>query len=329
MSSGFWLSILIPVYNVEAYLEECLASVFSQIDVGVEVIALNDASTDNSNHVLNNFIAKNHLSIKVIQHDLNKGLSAARNAMLDVAQGKYIWFLDSDDLLEPDSIQQLNTIINAHSPDLVLCDFRVLRENQQPKHRLRGENHKATFIGEERCLLTTSEDLFYGLYKKGELHIWSKIAKRDLWGHDLRFPVGQNMEDMVTTPRLALRANTYYYHPGVWVAYRRRAGSILATPSAKKLEDAAIGNDSVLDLWLQKYPQLSSRSRLAFSHYCARTHYFVMRDLQQINPDRYNQQKKAFRQQLLKNIRWSQYELCWQYSKRGLVSRVLRFIANY
>jgi len=329
MSSGFWLSILIPIYNVDLYLEDCLESVFSQIDCGVEVIVLDDASTDNSMHILNNFISENHISINLMRHENNKGLSAARNSMLDVAQGSYIWFLDSDDLLEPGAIEQFKSIVTIHSPDLVLCDFRVLRESQQPKHRLRGENHRKTFVGNEKLLLANSEDLFYGLYKKGELHIWSKIARRGLWGDDLRFPVGQNMEDMVTTPRLALRANTYYYQPSVWVAYRRRANSILATLSAKKIEDAAIGCDSVLDLWLQKYPQLSSKSRLVFSHYCARTHYFVMRDLGTINPTHYRQKKTAFRQQLLKNIRWSKFELCWQYSKRGLVSRLLRFIAKY
>ncbi|RYY76777.1 MAG: glycosyltransferase family 2 protein [Gammaproteobacteria bacterium] len=329
MSSNFWLSILIPIYNVEPYLAECLESVFSQIDTGVEVIVLNDASTDNSNFILNNFSAENHVSLKVMQHQINRGLSAARNAMLDVAQGTYIWFLDSDDLMESDAISNLKSIINTHSPDLILCDFRVLRENQQPKHRLRGENHRKSFVGSEKILLPNSEDLFYGLYKKGELHVWSKIAKRNLWGDDLRFPVGQNMEDMVTTPRLALRARTYFYCPDVWVAYRRRPGSILATHSSKKIDDAAIGCDRVLEEWLQKYPQLSTESRLAFSHYCARTHYFVMRDLRDTNPERYHEQKRMFRQQLLKNIHWNEFELCWQYVKRGLVSRLLRFIANY
>ena len=329
MSSDFWLSILIPIYNVEHYLEECLESVFSQIDLGVEVIALDDASTDGSMTILDNFIKANHVSIKIMQHEINQGLSAARNAMLDVAQGSYIWFLDSDDVMEADAILQLKSIVVAQAPDLILCDFRVLRENQQPKHRIRGENHKKTFAGKEKTLLDDNEELFYGLYKKGELHVWSKIAKRALWGTDLRFPVGQQMEDMVTTPRLALRASSYYYEPSVWVAYRRREGSILTTPSSKKIDDAAVGCDNVLNEWLQKYPQLSTKSRLAFSHFCARTHYFVMRDLRDINPVRYQQQKVAFRQQLIKNIHWSKFELCWQYGKHGLVSRLIRFIANY
>lgn len=329
MNSGFWLSILIPVYNVEAYLKECLASVISQADANIEIIVLDDCSTDNSKAILLEVVTQSSVKIKIMQHEKNQGLSAARNSMLNVAEGNYLWFLDSDDVMEAGAIKQLKSIVDEHSPDLVMCDFRVLRENQLPKHRMRGENHRASFVGTENCLLKNSEALFYGLYKKGELHIWSKIAKRSLWGTDLRFPVGRNMEDMMITPRLALRANTFYYQPSVWVAYRRREGSILATLCAKKIEDAALGCDGVLDLWLTKYPHLSTEARLAFSHFCARTHYFVMRDLRCIKPTEYSQKKEQFRQQLLNNIKWTKVQLCWQYSKRGFVSRLIRLLAKY
>lgn len=329
MNSPFWLSILIPVYNVEDYLRECLASVLSQVDSGVEIIALDDCSTDNSLAVITEFAAQVSIPINIMQHPTNLGLSAARNSMLDVAQGSYVWFLDSDDLMEAGAIKRLKAVVDTYTPDLVMCDFRVLRQQQRLKHKLRGENHRGSFIGEANKLLHDSAALFYGLYKKGELHAWSKISKRSLWGEDLRFPVGRYMEDMVTTPRLALRANSFFYCPQVWVAYRQRQGSILATPSAKKIDDSAAGCAGVLELWLQKHPQLSNKFRLAFSHYCARTHYVVMRDLQRIKPALYTQQKESYRQQLFNNIQWNKFELCWQYGKRGLFSRLLRFLAKY
>jgi glycosyltransferase involved in cell wall biosynthesis len=249
--------------------------------------------------------------------------------MLNEATGNYIWFLDSDDIMEPGAIQQLKTIVEQHQPDLVMCDFRVLREKQTSKHRLRGENHRHSFVGEANQLSSDPVKLFYGLYKKGELHIWSKITKRALWGDDLRFPVDKYMEDMVLTPRLVLRAKTYFYQDSVWVAYRQRQGSILSTPSLKKIDDAAMGNDGVLAAWLARYPQLTAHSRLAFSHYCARTHYVVMRDLRRWNPEQFNQQKKHFRQQLVKNIHWNPWQLSWQYAKRGLITRLIRFLSKY
>jgi hypothetical protein len=137
------------------------------------------------------------------------------------------------------------------------------------------------------------------------------------------------MEDMVITPRLALRAKNYYYQPSVWIAYRRREGSILATLNEKKITDAALGCDGVLKLWLNQYPQLSTRARLTFSHYCARTHYVVMRDLSRIKPTEYNQKKTQFRQQFFNNIHWPKWQLCWQYGKVGKVSRILRFLINH
>lgn len=329
MAPTFWLSILIPVYNVEDYLTDCLASVISQVDSGIEVIALDDCSTDNSKNVLSEFATHSSVPITILQHAHNQGLSAARNSMLEAARGDYVWFLDSDDLMEAGAISQLKRIVDEHSPDLVMCDFRVLREQQKLKHKLRGENHRTTFVGKANSLRHDAAELFYGLYKKGELHAWSKISKRSLWGNDLRFPVGRYMEDMVTTPHLALRAKNFYYCPQVWVAYRQRTGSILATPSTKKINDSAVGSAGVLEAWLAQHPTLSSSIRLSFSHYCARTHYVVMRDLQRLSPTEYQQQAASYRQQLFTNIHWNKSELCWQYAKRGLFSRLLRFLVRH
>jgi glycosyltransferase involved in cell wall biosynthesis len=329
MGHGYWLSILIPVYNVAPWLHACLGSVCDQADAGVEIIVLDDCSTDNSRELLADFIQQSPVPIKFLQHSHNGGLSAARNTMLDAASGTYVWFLDSDDLLEDGAIARLLRIVAHDSPDLVMCDFRVLREQQTFKHRWRGENHRKAFVGKERSLERNPADLFYGLYKKGELHIWSKIGKRALWGDDLRFPVGRYMEDMTTTPRLALRAKTWWYEPAVWVAYRQRAGSILSTPSLKKITDSASGSEGVLADWLATYPQLPSRARLAFSHYCARTHYSTLRDLKRLDASAYAKEKTEYRKRLFNTIHWGRAQLCWEYGRRGLASRLLRFLANY
>ena len=329
MAQAPWLSILIPVYNVEAYLSACIESVTTQADANIEIIAIDDSSTDNSKQVLNNLALQSPVPIRVMQHDVNRGLSAARNSMLDIATGKYIWFLDSDDLMESGAIHQLKAIVDQHQPDLIMCDFRVLRKKQTSKHRLRGENHRHSFVGEANKLSNDPAKLFYGLYKKGELHIWSKITKRELWGDDLRFPVDKYMEDMVLTPRLLLRAKNYFYQSDVWVAYRQREGSILATANRKKIDDAALGSSGVLAEWLARNPQLDDKARLAFSRYCAKTHYVVMRDLRRWDATQFKQQQKHYRKKLLDNIHWSPLQLCWQYLKHGSFFQLIRFIAHY
>ena len=318
-----WLSILIPVYNVQAYLEACMHSVLSQVDAGVEVIVLDDVSTDNSLALLKQIQAQSPHPIRIIQHANNQGLSAARNSMLTEACGDYIWFLDSDDIICPGSLAELKNIIHSHKPDLVLCDFYMLRENTQLKHKLRGELHRKSFGGNEHQLSSDKNALFYNLYKTAQLHIWSKIAKRSLWGDDLRFPSGLLMEDQTVTPRLFLRANTYYYCPQVWVGYRQRPGSILSTPNRQRLIDSSISAKDVLKEWLQKHPNLTDQSRFTFAYTRAKLFVGISRVL------RKNKQHDALawhRQQFFDN---SQCDLSWlmvQYLKRGWLLRLARLI---
>lgn len=323
-----WLSILIPVYNVEAYLHECLESVVLQILPGVEIITLDDCSTDGSHQLLQEFAEDSIVPITILRHEQNRGLSAARNTLLDNARGDYVWFLDSDDALHPGALVALRKITRKYLPDLVLCDFRVWREQQRWKHLWRGENHTATFAGTKQKLFTDPLRLFEGIYKERNLHIWSKISKRSLWGTDLRFPEGRVMEDMVVTPRLALRVQTYFYQPSVWVAYRQREGSILSSSNQKKIEDMSIACAGVLDLWLQHHPQLSRRARFYFSYFCVKTHICVARDMRSLhnNP---NPDLNIYRARFFAHIGWGKRELFTEYLKRGWLLRLKRFVQEY
>lgn len=323
-----WLSILIPVYNVEAYLHECLESVVLQILPGVEIITLDDCSTDRSHRLLQEFAEDSLVPITILRHDQNRGLSAARNTLLDNARGDYVWFVDSDDALHPGALAGLQRVTRQYLPDLVLCDFRVWREQQRWKHLWRGENHTATFAGPKQKLLTDPLKLFEGIYKERNLHIWSKISKRSLWGADLRFPEGRVMEDMVVTPRLALRVQTYFYQPSVWVAYRQREGSILASSSQKKIDDMSIACAGVLTLWLKHYPQLSRRARFYFSYFCVKTHICVARDIRYLynNP---TPDLSVYRARFFEHIGWGKRELFREYLKRGWFLRLKRFVQEH
>ncbi|HEY8940494.1 MAG TPA: glycosyltransferase family 2 protein, partial [Cellvibrio sp.] len=88
-----WLSVLIPVYNVADYVVECLESIVLQSIPGIEIIAVDDCSTDNSLAILQDFAQNSLVPIKILQHPHNRGLSAARNSLLDAASGDYVWFI--------------------------------------------------------------------------------------------------------------------------------------------------------------------------------------------------------------------------------------------
>lgn len=234
-----WLSILIPAYNVRPYLKECLTSVINQIgtDSSVEILILDDCSTDGSDALILELSLLWPGRLRIMKHDRNRGLSSARNTMIDASRGEYLWFLDSDDKILPGAIKDLKSIITQSSPDIVLCDFTVWREKPQLKHRLRGEQHTKSFDGPSNTLVQDRCALLAGMLATGRLHAWSKISRKSLWGPDLRFPPGRHFEDMTTLPLLGLRATTFYYAPKPWVAYRQRENSIMSTMDLSKALD--------------------------------------------------------------------------------------------
>lgn len=267
-----WLSVLIPVYNVEAYLGECVDSVLAGADDGVEVLLLDDCSTDGSALVAQQLVDRHGPRIRLLHHARNGGLSAARNSLIDAARGDYLWFLDSDDVLMPGAMPSLRDSVARHGlPDLVLCDFRTLRAPFRLKHRLRGELHRHTFPGPARQRLEDRDALLGGVFAQGHLHSWSKIARRELWHAGLRFPTGCYFEDMATTPALLLSARSYVYMDEVWVGYRQRPGSILSSGSSRKIDDMMRALASLPALAAAQTPPLGEEARFQASHFAAKT----------------------------------------------------------
>lgn len=323
-----WLSILIPVYDVEAYLGPCVSSVLAQQLDGVEIIAVDDRSTDGSLALLEATAASSTHPIHVIRHERNRGISAARNTLLEAASGRYIWFLDSDDLLTDGAVARLRELVDAHAPDLILCDFeKWAAPSAAPSATAEGGGTTGTriasFAGTPLTLLSDPVRLFGGLYAEGRLHVWSKIAKRELWSSDVRFPEGRYFEDMVVTPRLALRARSYVYAPEPWVRYRQRAGSILSVPSLGKVDDMAVGVAGVLDAWLAAHPDIDPRTRFLFTKYCVRILGFTMKDLRALG-EATEERIAHYRRRFYENTRLTRASLVMQYLRHGNILRLIR-----
>ncbi len=117
------ISIILPVYNVEQYLEACLDSILDQKGGSWQIIAVNDASTDNSLDVLNAYKKKNEVDLKIISSKTNQGAGYARNVALKHVQGDYTMFVDSDDLLKPDSFSRLLAIAHSRLSDIVVFTY--------------------------------------------------------------------------------------------------------------------------------------------------------------------------------------------------------------
>lgn len=323
MTNAPWLSILLPVYNVEPYLRECVESIASQADDGVEIILVEDVSTDGSKALLHALQAELKGRLRLLQHESNSGLSAARNTMLEAASGEYVWFFDSDDVLAPGAIADLKSVVERDRPDFVMCDFLMLRERIRLKHRLRGELHRRTFLGPSGVTLSDRSGLIRGLLEAGQLHAWSKISRRSLWGADMRFPVGKYFEDQVVMPRVALRAASYQHVPRVWIAYRQRAGSILASASLKKAEDMSRAMVGFAREFMAREPNATMEARFAIAYFSAKNFIGVARLLGRGKvPD--NGLMQENRRNFLDSIPLSIDELRAQYLKRGWWWRWLR-----
>jgi glycosyltransferase involved in cell wall biosynthesis len=268
MARKFWLSILLPVYNVETYLAECFESITQQVgdETGVQIVIVDDASTDGSWPIARALRDQYPQRVKLVGHDVNQGVSAARNRLLAEADGEYIWFVDPDDYLLPGALSALRVIVTETAPDLILCDYR--------KSRLVATR---SFYGAAKQLSTDIGQLVTGVFKSRKMYCWLKISRRSLWADGPRFPDGKIFEDIATTPWLLLKARHFYYMPSPWIYYRRRTGSIMdsvkrktGTFDARKHQDLAEALTGFKEALHRKLGQSQPSTAYNVSDFCAK-----------------------------------------------------------
>ena len=139
------ISIVIPVYNAEKYLAECLDSVCRQTLTDIEILCVNDGSADSSPVILRQYAEKDK-RIRIMDQP-NKGVSAARNAALPLAVGRYVWFIDADDMIESDSCRLLFEKAEESGADIVLLFYRGDSEDKRPAWRKISSEDKTSFTG--------------------------------------------------------------------------------------------------------------------------------------------------------------------------------------
>lgn len=222
------ISIIVPVYKVEQYLPRCIASLVGQTYKNIEIILVDDGSPDKCGEICDEY-AKKDKRIKVI-HKANGGLSSARNAGLDIAIGKYICFVDSDDYLMENYIERLHKSITENNADIAQCEFI---ETSDDEVVLTKENFVETvFNGEE--MIGKIYD-YYGIYVS-TIVVWTKIYKKELF-ENIRFPIGRIHEDEATTYKLFYKAKKVAVTNEKLYCYFKADGSITRSGfSVKKID---------------------------------------------------------------------------------------------
>ena len=217
------VSVIIPVFNVAPYLREALDSVIHQTYDHLEIIIVDDGSTDGSETICNDY--RSDPRVRVI-HQRNQGLSSARNAGLDCATGEYIAFLDSDDAYHPDFIQIMSAALK--NADISVCQYTI-------HHRTLGTRGHAALKAREG-FYNREEALRALLDGKINVSVWNKLYRKELWNH-IRFPDGHNYEDIDTIYRVFDLCNQLFYLDQPLFLHRKRPGSITQTASRKNTED--------------------------------------------------------------------------------------------
>ena len=240
------VSVIIPVYNVEKYLGACLNTVLCQtIRKDIEIICVNDGSTDGSLAVLNKYTTR-YPEIRVICQP-NKGLSEARNTGIDHATGEYLYFLDSDDLLHPQCLEIAYTMAQRHNAPLVAFEF--YRDNGKGAIPLKG--WPKIDIDNIRETITTNPIKYLKVGKKRRIYnsIWSKFFKRELFDK-LRFEPGLYFEDMISTSVLLRDKPKTVIVPEKLHWYRTTEGSIMNSKfSYRHMDSYQKGFDIICDAY--------------------------------------------------------------------------------
>lgn len=261
MVGNLLLSVIVPVYNVQKYLAECIDSIINQSYSQYELIIVDDGSTDKSRSICEYYSTLDE-KIKVI-HQENQGLSAARNAGLLSARGRYVIFIDSDDIITKDCFKESINKIESSKADLVLFKYRDIKDVKDIKNNYsitEPEFPIGTYSGIDACKF-----LFQ---RKYENYSWRILAKRRVYiENNILFPVNRAYEDRATTYKLLLRSERVCFLDKYLYFYRQRNDSIIHTISYKNLHDDFLNLEERL-VYIKE--NVSSLNRLCLANtYCA------------------------------------------------------------
>lgn len=240
------ISVIVPVYQVEAYLERCVDSILKQTYQNLEIILVDDGSTDQCPEICDEYEKKDP-RIKVI-HKENGGLSSARNAGLDAAEGELIAFVDSDDFIEADMLEKLYDALTEHEADMSVCNLEWVDEH--------GRNIRGCYgqIFRDGCMdpwnywekvLDRNNTCF--------VVAWNKLYRKEIW-KKLRYPAGKLNEDEFVLHEIIRQCSRIAYVPYVGYNYVQRTGSIM---SNKKKEP----NFDVFSAWSTRIHYFNSIGR--------------------------------------------------------------------
>lgn len=208
------ISIIVPIYNVEKYIHRCIDSILVQTFTNFELILVDDGSTDNCLEICNEYALKDS-RIKVV-HKENGGVCSARNTALDIAQGEYIGFVDSDDWIEKDMYETLYYLSMKYETDVVECDILFVNDRDDNIDKCANVEVQTgnRYFALERIMKISFSNV-----------VWNKLYKRNIF-ENLRFPGVKRFEDVYITYKIILQSKKYVYTNKKMYHYYQHSNSL-------------------------------------------------------------------------------------------------------
>lgn len=245
MKNNILVSVIVPVYKVEAFIERCIRSLMEQTLQETEFIIVDDCSPDNSISVVQTVIhdyPERRKQVQLIRHEANKGLPAARNTGLTVASGEFVFHCDSDDFVEPEMLEQMYKTAKDADADIVWCDWMLSfgqneRYMKQPSYASSVEALKSMLSGTMKY------------------NVWNKLVRRRLYlDNKIVFPAGYGMGEDMTMIRLFACAQKVVYVPNAFYHYVKLNTSAFSnTYSERHLKELRRNTDETLSFLKNRY----------------------------------------------------------------------------
>lgn len=249
------VSVIIPIFRVEKFIERCAISLFEQTLDSIEYIFVDDTTPDKSIEILTDVLERypqRKPQVTILRHDVNKGLPAARNSGLSVAGGEYVFHCDSDDYLESNALEQMLNVAEKTDSDIVWCDYYL------------------SFSMNERIMVqpnySNSQEAIKGMLSGTmKYNVWNKLAKRRLYvDNSISFPAGHSMgEDMTMIKLFAHAKKVAYLNAPLYHYIRLNTDAMTQSYSERKIADIEFNVTQTLD-YLLKNCNFDLTQELAF-----------------------------------------------------------------
>lgn len=226
MENMIKISVIIPIYNAEKYLNKCLDSIISQTYQNLEIIAVDDGSTDNSGLICDQYVQKDK-RIRVI-HKKQGGVCEARNAGLDVATGDCITFVDNDDFILPDMYSTLVCNMQKFNASISMCSYVLYYGGEEEAEKGEGLVRELTNL--------EALHIFHSRDRIDMIVPWNKLYRRELF-EGIRYPVGRTFDDEFITYKLLWKASKICFTDQKFYYFRQREDSVTHTRTLKKYTD--------------------------------------------------------------------------------------------